>query len=89
MANWVSFQDLRHRVSLEDILRHYGLMEKFRRSKDELIGLCPFHEETTGSFHASITKNVFHCFGCRGEEKKIPQGDFRSSVILRIGLLDR
>ncbi len=67
MAKWISFQELRNRVSLEHILRHYGLMEKFRRSKDELIGLCPFHEETTGSFHASLTKNVFHCFGCQSK----------------------
>ena len=65
MAKWISFQELRKHVSMEDILRHYGLMDKFRRGKDEVIGLCPFHEETTGSFHASIKKNVFHCFGCQ------------------------
>lgn len=67
MAKWISFQELRNHVSMEDILRHYGLMDKFRRSKDEVIGLCPFHEETTGSFHASMTKNVFHCFGCQSK----------------------
>lgn len=67
MAKWISFQELREHVSMEDILRHYGLMEKFRRSEDEVIGLCPFHEETTASFHVSITKNVFHCFGCQSK----------------------
>ncbi len=67
MAHWVSFRELREQVSMEDILRHYGLMEKFRRSKDEVIGLCPFHEETTGSFHASLTKNVLHSCGCQSK----------------------
>ena len=77
MAKWVSFRELREQVSIEDILRHYGLMEKFRKSKDEVIGLCPFHEETTGSFHASITKNVFHCFGCQSK------GDILDFVAMR------
>ena len=67
MANWISFEGLRDNVSMEDILRHYGLMGEFRRSRDEVIGLCPFHVETTGSFHASLTKNVFHCFGCQSK----------------------
>lgn len=67
MAHWVSFRELREQVSMEDILQHYGLFEKFRRSKNEVIGLCPFHEETAGSFHASLTKNVFHCFGCQSK----------------------
>ena len=67
MAKWVSFQELRNNVSMEDILRHYGLMEKFKRSRDEVIGLCPFHEETTASFHVSLSKNIFHCFGCQSK----------------------
>ena len=67
MAKWISFQELRRHVSMEDILRHYGLWETFRRRRYEVIGLCPFHEETTGSFHASISKNVFHCFGCQSK----------------------
>ena len=67
MAKWISFQELPGEVSMEDILRHYGLLETFRNNKDEVIGLCLFHQETTGSFHASISKNVFHCFGCQSK----------------------
>ena len=78
MANWILFQELRDHVSMEDILRHYGLMEKFRRNRDEVVGLCPFHEETTASFHVSLTKNVFHCFGCQskcqGRREIVPAG---------------
>lgn len=28
------------------------------------MGLCPFHEERTGSFAVSPIKNLFHCFSC-------------------------
>ena len=65
MAEWVSFQELKQRVSIEDILRHYGLLENLKQRKDELVGLCPFHKETKGSFHASLAKNAFQCFGCK------------------------
>lgn len=34
-----------------------------RQGKDH-VGLCPFHEEDTPSFHVSEDKNLFNCFGC-------------------------
>ena len=67
MAEWVSFAELRGRVSMENILGHYGLIGNLKPQKggDELVGLCPFHGETKGSFHTSLSKNAWQCFGCK------------------------
>lgn len=35
-----------------------------KRGADEMVGLCPFHEEGTPSLSVSVAKNLFHCFGC-------------------------
>lgn len=63
---WVSFSELKGRVSIADILGHYGLLDKLKpqRSGKGLVGLCPFHQERRGSFHASLSKNAWYCFGC-------------------------
>ena len=74
MAEWVSFQELKERVSITDILSHYGLLDGLKSQKggDELVGLCPFHRETRGSFHASVSKNAFNCFSAaRGKHGNV------------------
>lgn len=48
-------------LSIEDVLRPYV---KLSRKGSALMGLCPFHEERTGSFSVSPAKNLFHCFSC-------------------------
>src|SRR3990167_4602134 len=37
---------------------------KLTKQGGDFVGLCPFHEEDTPSFHVTPSKNLFHCFGC-------------------------
>jgi len=68
MTTQVNFSELKQRVSMENLLGHYGLLDGMKRVKQyELVGLCPLHEETRGSFHVSTSKDVWNCFGCDGK----------------------
>ena len=48
-------------LSIEDVLEPYV---RLSRKGSTLMGICPFHEERTGSFSVSSGKNLFHCFSC-------------------------
>ncbi len=68
MANnrkkWVDFKQVKDTVSMDMILKHYGLIDKFKRKGDNLVGSCPIHKGTNVSqFHVSLQKNNFNCFG--------------------------
>ncbi len=54
-------QELRRRVDIVDLI---GAVVALRPAGREFVGLCPFHEERTPSFHVSRDKQVFHCHGC-------------------------
>jgi DNA primase len=41
-----------------------GDFVSLRRRGANLIGLCPFHSEKTGSFSVSPARGIFKCFGC-------------------------
>ncbi len=36
-----------------------------RAGVDSYFGLCPFHDERTGSFHVRPQEKHYHCFGCQ------------------------
>jgi DNA primase len=36
-----------------------------RRGVDSYFGICPFHDERTGSFHVRPDQKHYHCFGCQ------------------------
>ena len=36
-----------------------------RAGVNSYFGICPFHEERTGSFHVSPDERLYHCFGCQ------------------------
>lgn len=46
---------------IEEVVSDYVSLKK---RGVNLIGLCPFHDEKTGSFTVSPAKGIFKCFGC-------------------------
>jgi len=47
-----------------DILEVVGDHVRLKRQGSQFVGLCPFHNEKTGSFSVSPEKGVYHCHGC-------------------------
>ncbi|MCU0587605.1 MAG: DNA primase [Syntrophobacteraceae bacterium] len=47
-----------------DIVDVIGRVVVLRRAGHRHIGLCPFHQEKTPSFHVDPESQFFHCFGC-------------------------
>ena len=64
----IDFKALKDRVSLKDILDHYGILEKLNQKGQSLRGKCPLHDgDNETSFSVSLEKNAWHCFGgCGG-----------------------
>ena len=42
---WVDFKGIKESVRFEQVLDHYGIQLK-PATGGELLGLCPFHEDT-------------------------------------------
>jgi len=47
-----------------DIVEYIGKYVPLKQAGRNWKGLCPFHNEKTGSFMVSSEKQIFHCFGC-------------------------
>ena len=47
-----------------DIATVIGQYVPLRKRGNDLIGLCPFHNEKTPSFHVHPDRGFFKCFGC-------------------------
>ena len=48
-------------AKIEEVVGDYITL---KRRGANLIGLCPFHNEKTGSFTVSPSKGIYKCFGC-------------------------
>jgi DNA primase len=63
-----------------DIVEVVGDYVKLKKSGSGFIGLCPFHNEKTPSFHVTPSMGIYKCFGC-GES-----GDVFSFVMAMEGI---
>lgn len=50
------------RADIVEIVRRYV---DLRPVGGRLVGACPFHQETKGSFNVHPERGYFHCFGCQ------------------------
>ncbi|MGZ4172651.1 MAG: DNA primase [Solirubrobacteraceae bacterium] len=59
--------DSRDRVfAAVDMIALVSTRTELRRAAvDSYFGLCPFHDERTGSFHVRPDEKHYHCFGCQ------------------------
>jgi len=48
-------------AKIEEVVSDYVTL---KRRGANMIGLCPFHNEKTGSFTVSPSKGIYKCFGC-------------------------
>ena len=48
-----------------DIVELIGQTVSLKRRGKDYVGLCPFHQEKTPSFHVSPARQFFHCYGCK------------------------
>ena len=47
-----------------NIVELIGQYVKLKKSGKSYVGLCPFHDEKTPSFHVTENPKLYYCFGC-------------------------
>jgi DNA primase len=62
-SKFVDFKAVKAAITMEQVLDHYALFNKFKRSGDSLSGPCPIHKGSNPTqFRVSLSKNVWNCF---------------------------
>ncbi|RYG00441.1 MAG: DNA primase, partial [Chitinophagaceae bacterium] len=61
MINRETIDKIMETARIEEVVGDFVALKKRGTS---LIGNCPFHNEKTPSFHVSVSKGIFKCFGC-------------------------
>jgi DNA primase len=62
-SSFVDFKAVKAAIKMEQVLTHYGLMDKFKRGTDSLNGPCPIHKGSNPTqFRVSVSKNIWNCF---------------------------
>ena len=60
---FVDFKAVKAAITMEQVLQHYGLLDKFKRGTDSLNGPCPIHKGSNPTqFRVSTSKNIWNCF---------------------------
>ena len=54
-----------------DIVELVGRSVALKKRGKSFVGLCPFHQEKTPSFHVDQQRQFFHCFGCAAKGNAI------------------
>jgi DNA primase catalytic core len=54
-------EKLKRDISVQQLAESRGVI--LRKKGDELLGLCPFHEDHSPSLIINPTKNIWHCLG--------------------------
>lgn len=62
-SSFVDFRAVKAVITMEQVLEHYGLLDKMKRGGDSLSGPCPIHKGSNPTqFRVSLSKNVWNCF---------------------------
>jgi DNA primase len=62
-TSFVDFKAVKAAITMEQVLEHYGILDKFKRGTDSLNGPCPIHGGSNATqFRVSISKNIWNCF---------------------------
>jgi DNA primase len=62
-SSFVDFKAVKAAITMEQVLEHYGILDKFKRGSDSLSGSCPIHKGSNPTqFRISISKNIWNCF---------------------------
>lgn len=76
-------EEVKEKLNIVEIISPYVTL---RKRGSNWFGLCPFHNEKSGSFSVNEDRGFFHCFGC-GESgdiftfiQKVEHVDFRESL---------
>ncbi len=74
-----------------DIVEIVGEQVALKRVGRNRVGLCPFHQEKTGSFSVNPERQFYHCFSCKagGDVFRYVQETERVGFIEAVELLSR
>jgi len=74
-----------------DIAEIIGQSVALKRVGRNLVGLCPFHKEKTGSFSVNPERQFYHCFGCKagGDVFRFVQETEKVGFIEAVEILSR